>query len=194
MPVITVMPVPLAVFAASAAVLIAIALVGPGRRFTAAEPAPLAAAAARFTDFAPLIATRFAAAATRFTTPARFTAAAPSTNAATVFAAAAPPTADTPLAADTKTRARKNAASRTPVDEGPGKPTGGSPLERVTVNLILRASRALQRVSELTGDSKTDSINRAIQVYGYLTEIDHNGGAVYVRESKDSEPQLLKIL
>jgi hypothetical protein len=70
----------------------------------------------------------------------------------------------------------------------------GGPLERITVNLVLRAARALQMVSALTGDSKTDCINRAIQVYAYLVEIGSHGGAVYVREDKDSELQLLKIL
>ena len=49
-------------------------------------------------------------------------------------------------------------------------------------------------MSALTGDSKTDCINRAIQVYAYLVEIGSHGGAVYVREDKDSELQLLKIL
>jgi hypothetical protein len=67
------------------------------------------------------------------------------------------------------------------------------PLERVTVNLVARASRALQLASDLTGDTKTDSINRAIQVYAYLEEISSRGGDVYVRESKDSELQLLKM-
>jgi hypothetical protein len=70
---------------------------------------------------------------------------------------------------------------------------GGGPLERVTVNLIARASRALQRVSDLTGDSKTDTINRALQVYAYLEEISADGGNIYVRETKDSELQLLKM-
>jgi hypothetical protein len=48
-------------------------------------------------------------------------------------------------------------------------------------------------VSDLTGDSKTDSINRAIQVYAYLEEINANGGSIYVRETPDSEPQRLKM-
>lgn len=72
------------------------------------------------------------------------------------------------------------ATVKTPAHRNDQKPTrrdhGGSPLERVTVNLIARASRALQLVSDLTGDSKTDSINRAIQVYAYLEEINANGG------------------
>jgi hypothetical protein len=77
-------------------------------------------------------------------------------------------------------------------EHGHGSGGSGGPLERVTVNLIARASRALQRVTDLTGDSKTDIINRALQVYGYLEDVSANGGAIYVRETKDSEPQLLK--
>src|SRR2546429_8596182 len=76
--------------------------------------------------------------------------------------------------------------------EGRGHGSHG-PLERVTVNLVARASRALQRVSELTGDTKTDSINRAIQIYAYLEEVTVNGGDIFIREAKDSEPQRLKM-
>ena len=70
---------------------------------------------------------------------------------------------------------------------------GNGPLERVTVNLTARSSKALQRLSDLTGDSKTDIINRALQIYAYLEEIDCQGGGVYIRESKDAELQLLKM-
>jgi hypothetical protein len=77
--------------------------------------------------------------------------------------------------------------------QGHGGNGRNGPLERITVNLIARASRALQAVSERTGDSKTDSINRAIQVYDYVTEIDSSGGGIYVRQSADSELQLLKM-
>lgn len=68
-----------------------------------------------------------------------------------------------------------------------------APFERVTVNLTARASRALDRASELTGDTKTDTINRALQVYAYLEEITENGGAIFVRESPDAEPQVIKL-
>jgi hypothetical protein len=67
------------------------------------------------------------------------------------------------------------------------------PLERVTVNLTARASRALDQAAQITGDTKTDTINRALQVYAYLEEITQNGGAIYIKESPDSEPQLIKI-
>jgi hypothetical protein len=57
---------------------------------------------------------------------------------------------------------------------------GGGGLERVTVNLIPRASRALEQAGQLTGDSKTDTINRALQVYAYLEEVWSKGGSVLV--------------
>lgn len=75
---------------------------------------------------------------------------------------------------------------------GPGR-GGSGPLERITVNLVNRASQALQLVVKITGDSRTDSINRAIQVYAYVVEIDSKGGAIYVRESENAELQRLKI-
>jgi hypothetical protein len=88
-------------------------------------------------------------------------------------------------------------AETTPQRDGQKSATrrdhGGGPLERVTVNLIARASRALQLAADLTGDSKTDTINRALQVYAYLEEINANGGAIYVRETSDSELQRLKM-
>jgi hypothetical protein len=67
------------------------------------------------------------------------------------------------------------------------------PLERVTVNLVRRASQALRRLSERTGDTRTDCINRSIQVYDYLERVDSAGGAIYVRESKNSELERVKI-
>jgi hypothetical protein len=77
-----------------------------------------------------------------------------------------------------------------PGDRGHG---GGGPLERVTVNLVARASRALHQLVELTGDSKTDAINRAVQVYAFLEEVESKGGEIYIRETKDSELQLVKM-
>lgn len=54
---------------------------------------------------------------------------------------------------------------------------------RVTVNLTNRSARALELATELTGDSKTDTINRAIQVYAYLESINSKNGEVFVRDS-----------
>ena len=67
------------------------------------------------------------------------------------------------------------------------------PLERVTVNLTGRASRALEQATELTGDTKTDTINRALQVYAYLEQVTSRGGSIYVREAVDSDLERLKV-
>lgn len=55
-------------------------------------------------------------------------------------------------------------------------------LERLSVNMIPRTSQALKLVTEVTKDTKTDTINRAIQVYAYMMGIVHAGGEVYVRK------------
>jgi hypothetical protein len=67
------------------------------------------------------------------------------------------------------------------------------PLERVTVNLTPRAAAALELATEVTGDSKTDTINRAIQIYAYLEHIASKGGTVHIRESESSDPERLKF-
>ncbi|WP_233574272.1 ribbon-helix-helix domain-containing protein [Amycolatopsis panacis] len=68
----------------------------------------------------------------------------------------------------------------------PSAKGGGGGLERVTVNLAPRASRALENAVKLTGDSKTDTINRALQVYAYLEEVWDNQGEVLIRSKPDS--------
>lgn len=73
-----------------------------------------------------------------------------------------------------------------------GRSTGGT-LERVTVNLTPRSARALELATQLTGDSKTDAINKAIQVYAYLEHVIANGGSVHTRESEDSDLERLKF-
>jgi hypothetical protein len=67
------------------------------------------------------------------------------------------------------------------------------PLERVTVNLTGRSSRALDAATELTGDSKTDTINRALQIYAFLEQVMAGGGSVYARESPGGELELIKF-
>ncbi|MEO6088814.1 MAG: hypothetical protein ABIQ18_37455 [Umezawaea sp.] len=70
--------------------------------------------------------------------------------------------------------------------------TNRGSLERVTVNLTPRAARALTEVVTLTGDSKTDSINRAVQIYAFLEATWTNGGSVLVRSHPEAEPELLR--
>jgi hypothetical protein len=64
-------------------------------------------------------------------------------------------------------------------------------LERITVNLTPRAADALDRTVKLTGDSKTDSVNRALLVYCYLEEIMQSGGSVYLKPTQEAELERL---
>ncbi|MHB9858558.1 hypothetical protein [Streptomyces sp. YIM S03343] len=66
-------------------------------------------------------------------------------------------------------------------------------LHRLTVNLTERAHAALEEVHKLTGRSKTDTVNRALIINGWLEELDRNGGAIYVEE-KPGELQKVKIV
>lgn len=70
---------------------------------------------------------------------------------------------------------------------------GNGPLERVTVNMTGRASRALDLVTKLTGDTKTDTVNRALQIYAYLEQITASGGSIYVKEAAGAALELLKV-
>jgi hypothetical protein len=70
---------------------------------------------------------------------------------------------------------------------------GGTSLERVTVNLTRRASDALEQLDRLTGESKTDSINKALQLFAYLQQVQQNNGAIYVREPGSKELEKLKL-
>ena len=68
------------------------------------------------------------------------------------------------------------------------QPAGGS-LTRVPVNLTPRSVTALERTSRVTGDSKTDTINRALQVYSLIQEMAerNNGSLRIVHEDGSTE-------
>lgn len=66
-------------------------------------------------------------------------------------------------------------------------------MERVTINLTPRAAKALSKAIEITEDSKTDCVNRALPVYAYIEEVLASGGSVTVQESPDAEPYRLVI-
>ena len=92
--------------------------------------------------------------------------------------------------------------SRTTGSAGPTIEQAGSesanrrvsgPLERVTVNLTPRSVKALEEVVAITQDTKTDVINRSVQVYAYLEKIMQGGGTVYLREAESSDLERLKF-
>jgi hypothetical protein len=91
-------------------------------------------------------------------------------------------------------RSDAESADRGPLESGDRSDGSNDPLERVAVNVTGRASRALDLATELTGDTKTDTLNRALQVYAYLEQLAARGGSVYVREAAGSQLELLKVL
>ena len=72
--------------------------------------------------------------------------------------------------------------------------SGGGGLTRVTVNLNRQALSALESVSDATGYSKTDTINRALQVYAIVQELmEKNGGVLQVKHN-DGELERIHIV
>jgi hypothetical protein len=65
------------------------------------------------------------------------------------------------------------------------------PLTRLTVNLVPRADKALTLATELTQDSRTDVVNRAIQLYAYVEHVMSRGGEFLVREDGKTSKILL---
>jgi hypothetical protein len=55
-------------------------------------------------------------------------------------------------------------------------------LERVTVNLVPKASRALVDLAAMCELSRTDIVNRALQVLEYVERQRREGGTICVRE------------
>lgn len=70
----------------------------------------------------------------------------------------------------------------------------GSALEKVTVNLTSRSAEALDKTIATTGDSKTDVINKALQLYAFLQDHMGAGGLFYIRDPDSSEIERLRIL
>ncbi|MGI8336072.1 hypothetical protein ACRYCC_39535 [Actinomadura scrupuli] len=67
-------------------------------------------------------------------------------------------------------------------------------MERVTVNLTARASEALRESVEVSGDTKTDTINRALLVYAFLQGVMREGGAVYTKSGDTGELERVRFL
>ncbi len=67
-------------------------------------------------------------------------------------------------------------------------------MERVTINLTNRGSDALEKAIALTGDSKTDCVNRALPLFAYIQEALSKGGSVTVQEERGGESVRLMIL
>jgi hypothetical protein len=87
----------------------------------------------------------------------------------------------------TATGAPTDSSTNPPTDpptEIPPSTTTGSAggLVRVTVNLTPKSADSLEAISGTTGLSKTDVINRALQVYKVVEELlDRGGGSILIK-------------
>ena len=73
-------------------------------------------------------------------------------------------------------------------------PTGGGGQQRLTVSVLPKALAAIDAVHLLTGETRTDCINRALQLYAMAHEAQANGGSLYLRETRDDELTRLRVL
>ncbi|GGQ88588.1 hypothetical protein [Couchioplanes azureus] len=64
-------------------------------------------------------------------------------------------------------------------------------LTKFTINLVKRAVRALEIATKVTGDNRTDTFNRAVQVYAYIVQAENEGKAVYIEGPDGSRERLL---
>jgi hypothetical protein len=71
---------------------------------------------------------------------------------------------------------------------------GGGGLVRLTVNLTPRAFEAMERAGRMTGDSKTDTVNRALRIYALIHELSAQGGGSLTIINKDGEKETIHIV
>jgi hypothetical protein len=76
----------------------------------------------------------------------------------------------------------------------PSAPLGGNNLTRVTVNLAPRAMAALERLSTAKGATKTDLINRGLQVLELVEQLmDQDGGSLTILHKDGTTERLIII-
>lgn len=64
---------------------------------------------------------------------------------------------------------------------------------RVTFNTTEKAEQSLEDAVQLSGNNKTDCLNKAIQIYTYLLKIEAAGGEVRVRENPNDSLGRLRV-
>jgi hypothetical protein len=64
---------------------------------------------------------------------------------------------------------------------------------RVTVNLSRRTVEALKATSALTDDTKTEVINKAVQLYREIQEAQSKGGGVFIQSDEAKDPVLVRF-
>jgi hypothetical protein len=67
-------------------------------------------------------------------------------------------------------------------------------LERITIALIAKAAEDLRELQGRTGLSKTDAVNRAISVYGFIDQQLARGNELILRHAETGREQLVRFL
>lgn len=81
-------------------------------------------------------------------------------------------------------------ADDSPTSPDPGSRGGrGKPI-KLTVNLVVRAWTALEDACRITGESKTDAVNRAIQLYAFIQKSIQSGHIVKLVDPNGKEREI----
>jgi hypothetical protein len=99
---------------------------------------------------------------------------------------------ETDAPAASRRRSAPAAEAQTPDPDPPGG--GGGGLVRVTVNLTPKAYEALQRSCEMSRDTKTDTINRALLVYELIQQLSEQGGGSLTMVNRNGEKERIHLL
>jgi hypothetical protein len=65
-------------------------------------------------------------------------------------------------------------------------------LTKLTVNLTPKAAAALDNAASITGDSKTDTVNRALQFYEWLEMEKATGRQILCRDPSTGDVEVIK--
>lgn len=75
-----------------------------------------------------------------------------------------------------------------------GTAKAGQALTRITVNLTPRAIGVLNAIMARTGDSKTDTINRALLAYDVVLELMRRSGGQLVCRDREGRVERIHLL
>jgi hypothetical protein len=81
----------------------------------------------------------------------------------------------------------------TPPPPAPPRSRGRRGPVKLTVNLLSRVMDRLEQICAFTGESRTDAINRAIQLYALYHETVRDGGTFFIH-SKDGKEREFHVL
>ena len=94
----------------------------------------------------------------------------------------------------TNSRAASDTSDQNMSADDPHRAEAMPQSERVTINLTGKAVQALQRLQDLTGYNTTDCINRALIIAAEVERMSREPGAVYWRETPDSDLMLVRFV